>query len=68
VAPLLEPCCNIKRKKMNVNRNVTERIVRRNERYCVAVLLNVKKNEKRVLKKMSGFRHAPTEPAPTPNT
>jgi len=51
VAPLLEPCRNIKRKKMNVNRNVTESVVRRIERYCVAVLLNVKKNEKRRIEK-----------------
>jgi hypothetical protein len=53
VAPLLEPCRNIKRKKMNVNRNVIESIVRRIERYCDAVLLNVKKNEKREMKRVS---------------
>jgi hypothetical protein len=53
VAPLLEPCRNIKRKKMNVNRNVIESVVRCDESYCVAVLLNVKKNEKREMKKIS---------------
>jgi hypothetical protein len=51
LAPLLEPCRNIKRKKMNVNRNIIESIVRRIRKYCVAVLLNVKKNEKREVKK-----------------
>jgi len=52
LAPLLEPYGNIKRKKTNVNRNVSESIVRRNESCCVAVLLNMKKNEKRILKKI----------------
>ena len=50
---LLEPCRNIKRKKMNVNRNVTESIVHCIGKYCVAVLLNVKKNEKREMKRIS---------------
>jgi hypothetical protein len=36
---------------MNVNRNVTESIVRCVERYCIAVLLKVKKNEKREMKR-----------------
>jgi len=52
VAPLLEPYLNIKRKKMNVNRNVIESVVRCIERYCIAVLLKVKKNEKREMKRV----------------